>query len=78
MIPQVKGAVITIYRNKPALDVTESYKPNHIPILMRREDIKPFRFNAEAAACGELPRGILLKLCLNLFPLKMLLVTCRI
>jgi hypothetical protein len=44
-IPQVKIHVLSVYRNKQAKDVLNKYKANHIPIFMRREDCKPYRFN---------------------------------
>lgn len=44
-IPQVKIPVLTVYRNKQAKDVLDKYKATHIPVLMRRDDCNPYRFN---------------------------------
>ena len=44
-IPQSRLPVLTVYRNKKSIDVTNRYKANHLPVLMRREDCRPYRFS---------------------------------
>jgi hypothetical protein len=45
-VPQLKTPVISVYRNRDALDPKEKFKASHLPVLMRREDgVNPFRFN---------------------------------
>jgi hypothetical protein len=43
-IPQSRLPVLTVYRNKKAQDVTNRYKANHLPVLMRRDDCSPYRY----------------------------------
>ncbi|WP_219907609.1 hypothetical protein [Aphanothece hegewaldii] len=52
-VPQSKAPVITVYRNYIANDPTGKYKATHLPILMKREDYKPFRFNPKATEQGK-------------------------
>ncbi|MDV3001370.1 MAG: hypothetical protein N5P05_002976 [Chroococcopsis gigantea SAG 12.99] len=47
-IPQHRSPVISVYRNRDAYDPMNKFKALHIPILMRREDCLPFRFNPKA------------------------------
>jgi len=44
-IPQSRLPVLTIYRNKGSVDVTNKFKASHLPVLMRREDVQPYRYN---------------------------------
>jgi hypothetical protein len=45
-VPQLKTPVISIYRNRNAIDPKEKFKAAHLPVLMRRDDgVNPFRFN---------------------------------
>ena len=44
-IPQSRLPVLTIYRNKGSKDVTNKFKASHLPVLMRREDVQPYRYN---------------------------------
>jgi hypothetical protein len=45
-VPQLKTPVISVYRNRNAIDPSEKFKAAHLPVLMRREDgVNPFRFN---------------------------------
>jgi hypothetical protein len=45
-VPQSKTPVISVYRNRNAIDPSEKFKAAHLPVLMRREDgVNPFRFN---------------------------------
>lgn len=48
-VPQFRAPILTIYRNRKCqFDPTKKFKANHLPILMRREDCTPFRFNPKA------------------------------
>jgi hypothetical protein len=45
-VPQSRSPVVTVYRNKGAIDPKEKFKAAHLPVMMRREDgVNPFRFN---------------------------------
>jgi hypothetical protein len=45
-VPQSKTPVISVYRNRNAIDPSEKFKAAHLPVLMRRDDgVNPFRFN---------------------------------
>ncbi|GBF80819.1 hypothetical protein [Aphanothece sacrum] len=45
-IPQLRTPVISVYRNKDAVDPIGKFSAAHIPVLMRREDdTRPFKFN---------------------------------
>jgi hypothetical protein len=45
-VPQLKTPVISVYRNRNAIDPKEKFKAAHLPVLMRRDDgVNPFRFN---------------------------------
>ncbi|GFE69062.1 hypothetical protein [Chroococcus sp. FPU101] len=47
-VPQSRTPVITIYRNHQSNDPTGRYKAAHLPIVMRRDDYQPFRFNPKS------------------------------
>jgi hypothetical protein len=47
-IPQSRLPVLTVYRNKGAKDITKRFKASHLPVLMRREDAQPYKFNAKS------------------------------
>jgi hypothetical protein len=44
-IPQSRLPVLTVYRNKGCKDVMNKFKPTHLPVLMRRDDVQPYRYN---------------------------------
>jgi hypothetical protein len=45
-VPPLKTPVISVYRNRNAIDPSEKFKAAHLPVLMRRDDgVNPFRFN---------------------------------
>ena len=53
-VPQVRGPVLSIYRNHQAFDPQQKYKATHLPVSMRREDgSSPFRFNPKAKEQGK-------------------------
>lgn len=47
-IPQSRRPVITVYRNHDAKDPFNRYKSTHLPVLMKRTDCTPYRFNPSA------------------------------
>lgn len=44
-LPQSRVPVLSIYRNKGSQDHLKKFKAAHLPVLMRRDDCKPYRFN---------------------------------
>jgi hypothetical protein len=45
-LPQVRGPVLSIYRNWGSSDPTDKFKAIHLPVIMRREgEVQPFKFN---------------------------------
>jgi hypothetical protein len=69
-VPQLKTPVISVYRNRNAIDPSEKFKAAHLPVLMRRDDgVNPFRFNPKIPS-DQLPKRWFIQALFKFIPLR--------